>query len=315
LQKTIGKELQENVRKTLAPYLGLGNFEISVAARLNLDKRQSSETTFDPETKVERSLRTIKETGSSTNMNGKPVVTVEQNIPADPAATKSGDESRRSSERKETLSNYEVSSRTIQTTSEGYRSTLTVAVVVNRKRLVETLGSKATPEAIDAAMKEVERLVGTATGLDNKRGDRLTVAAVDFLPGNQILEPVPGPSLVEQLLRHTGSFVTAAAMLGATFLLIWLGVRPATKALLQATPEAAAIDDGPLGGMAMAGLPGMMMAPEPLPTLPMPPEEETSLIADLASRAGLSPQKRLEQVIEFSEEQAAAILKQWMREA
>ena len=52
-----------------------------------------------------------------------------------------------------------------------------------------------------------------------------------------------------------------------------------------------------------------------LPTLPMPPEEETSLIADLASRAGLSPQKRLEQVIEFSEEQAAAILKQWMREA
>ncbi len=316
LQKTIGKELQENVRKTLAPYLGLGNFEISVAARLNLDKRQSSETTFDPETKVERSLRTIKETGSSTNMNGKPVVTVEQNIPADPAATKSGDESRRSSERKETLSNYEVSSRTIQTTSEGYRvENLTVAVVVNRKRLVETLGSKATPEAIDAAMKEVERLVGTATGLDNKRGDRLTVAAVDFLPGNQILEPVPGPSLVEQLLRHTGSFVTAAAMLGATFLLIWLGVRPATKALLQATPEAAAIDDGPLGGMAMAGLPGMMMAPEPLPTLPMPPEEETSLIADLASRAGLSPQKRLEQVIEFSEEQAAAILKQWMREA
>ena len=48
LQKTIGKELQENVRKTLAPYLGLGNFAISVAARLNPDKRQSSETTSTP---------------------------------------------------------------------------------------------------------------------------------------------------------------------------------------------------------------------------------------------------------------------------
>ena len=80
-------------------------------------------------------------------------------------------------------------------------------------------------------MKEVERLVGTATGLDNKRGDRLTVAAVDFLPGNQILEPVPGPSLVEQLLRHTGSFVTAAAMLGATFLLIWLGAAAGDEGL------------------------------------------------------------------------------------
>ena len=35
LEKTFSKELQDNIAKTLAPYLGLGNFEISVAARLN----------------------------------------------------------------------------------------------------------------------------------------------------------------------------------------------------------------------------------------------------------------------------------------
>ena len=86
LERTVAKELQDNVAKTLAPYLGLDNFEISVAARLNTDKRQTNETNFNPEGKAERSVRTVKETGSSQNTNAnRPAVGVEQNIPADQA--------------------------------------------------------------------------------------------------------------------------------------------------------------------------------------------------------------------------------------
>ena len=48
LEKTIGQELQDNIAKTLTPYLGLDNFEISVAARLNTDKRQTNETDLQP---------------------------------------------------------------------------------------------------------------------------------------------------------------------------------------------------------------------------------------------------------------------------
>ncbi|NNC00690.1 flagellar M-ring protein FliF, partial [Corallococcus exiguus] len=62
LERTVGREIQDNVRRTLTPYLGLGNFEISVAARLNTDKTNVSQTIFDPESKVERSIRTVKET-------------------------------------------------------------------------------------------------------------------------------------------------------------------------------------------------------------------------------------------------------------
>ena len=39
---------------------------------------------------------------------------------------------------------------------------------------------------------------------------------------------------------------------------------------------------------------------------------EANLIEDLTSRPRRSPQKRLEQMIEFDEEQAAAVLKQWL---
>ena len=67
LEKTVGLEIQDNVRRTLAPYLGTGNFEISVAARLSTDKVSTNETIYNPESKVERSVRTIKETEVSQN--------------------------------------------------------------------------------------------------------------------------------------------------------------------------------------------------------------------------------------------------------
>ena len=49
LEKQVSQEIDENIRKTLVPFLGLGNFEASVSARLNLDRKQINETAFDPE--------------------------------------------------------------------------------------------------------------------------------------------------------------------------------------------------------------------------------------------------------------------------
>ena len=61
LEKSVSEEIQSNVRRTLAPYLSLRNFQISVAARINTDKKETTQTTYDPESKVERSVRTTKE--------------------------------------------------------------------------------------------------------------------------------------------------------------------------------------------------------------------------------------------------------------
>ena len=44
-------------------------------------------------------------------------------------------------------------------------------------------------------------------------------------------------------------------------------------------------------------------------------EEQPNLIADLTEKLGRTPLKRLEQMIDYDEDQAAAILKQWMRGA
>lgn len=313
LERTVAKELQDNVRKTLAPYLGLDNFEISVAARLNTDKRQINETNFNPDAKAERSVRTVKETGSqqNTNANAK-TVGVEQNIPADQAATAAGggDQAKKQNERREELTNYEVSSKTIQTVSEGYKiESLTIAVVVNRKRLMASLGDGANAEALQNQLKEVERLVGSAAGVDAGRGDRVTVAAVEFLPNDRLSEPMPGPGILAQLMDHTSAAIKGVTILAVTVLLIWFGLKPAMKALLEARP--AESGQPPLAqGSAPAVVQQQAAGANKVGREPSP-----NLIADLTSKMGRSPQKRLEQMIDFDEEQAAAILKQWMRGA
>ncbi|MCL4765804.1 MAG: flagellar M-ring protein FliF [Hyphomicrobiaceae bacterium] len=305
LEKAISKELQERARKTLSPYLGLDNFEISVAARLNTDKRQVNETAFDPDSRVERSVRIVKESGSSQNRDSRAPVGVEQNLPAEQPSGASGEVSARSNERREELTNFELSSKTTSTVSEGYRvEALTVAVLINRKRLQSALGEGADAGAVDASLKEIERLVGSAVGLVAERGDRITVAAVDFFADGEPMEPV-APSIGELLLSQSGSIVNALAVLAATVLLVWFGLRPALRAVLE-PPGAAA---GASGGALDAGSATLSGAVE------LQDEAEPNLIADVRSRLGRTPQKRLEQMVELDEEQASAILKQWMREA
>jgi flagellar M-ring protein FliF len=313
LENSISKELQDNIAKTLTPVLGQNNFEISVSARLNTDKRQINETSYNPDSRVERSVRVVKETASTQNANNRAAVGVEQNVPADQPAAATGEQSKKANERREELTNYEVSSKTVATISEGYKiENLTAAVVLNRKQLLASLGPGAAPDALDKLLKEVERLAGSAAGIDPQRGDRITVAALDFVHNPDQLAPIPSEGWLELLARHTGSLLNALTALGVTALLIWFGLRPAVRAL----------------SVPAEGQPGALQASMPddvLPTMVEPqfnpaavamaPSEEPSLISDLTSKMDRSPQKRLEQLIDFDEEQAALILKQWMRGA
>ena len=61
LEKDVSQEIREKITTTLAPYLSLHNFQVSVAARLNADKTQTNETIYNPDSRAERSVRVVKE--------------------------------------------------------------------------------------------------------------------------------------------------------------------------------------------------------------------------------------------------------------
>jgi flagellar M-ring protein FliF len=91
------------------------------------------------------------------------------------------------------------------------------------------------------------------------------------------------------------------------------GLRPAVRTILAAAPP------GPAAGTpAVIANPGAVAA---LPAGALPGGSQpgggpgtVNLIEDVTTRMNRSPQKRLEQIVEYDEAQAAAILRQWLRQ-
>ena len=110
-------------------------------------------------------------------------------------------------------------------------------------------------------------------------------------------------------MDHTGSLIKALALIVVVFIAMF-GLRPAIRMLVEAKgPEPAQNPQLPDN----ASTPGVHQAATTAAKVAR--EQSPNLIADLTSKLGRTPQKRLEQMIDFDEEQAAAILKQWMRGA
>ena len=319
LEKSVSQDIQDSVRKTLAPYLSLRNFQISVAARLNTDKKQVNETTYDPESRVERSVRVVKENSNSQNSTAQSPTGVERNLPQAKPTANDAKQSNDETKKNEELTNYEVSSKTVSTVSSGFVvEGLSVAVLVNRAGLTASLGDKATPEAFDKQVKDIEQLVSSAAGLRKERGDSIKVSVVDFVDSGHELEPVEGPSLIEQILRQAGSLVSAGTVVLVAFLLIWFGLRPATRALLAAprAGQEAPIAFLPDGRPAMGEFAAIVdNFPQSSPNNLLPePAEGDDMLRNILARKNKNPQKQLEQLVDYDEGQAAAILKQWIRQ-
>jgi flagellar M-ring protein FliF len=307
LQKMVGGMVQENIRKALTPYLGLDNFEVSVAPQLSTDKKQINETVYDPETKAERSVRNVREKESSQNADRSQPTTVQQNLPEQQVNAGGSKNSNEDKQRREDVTNFEVSSKTTTTVSDGYNvKKLFIAILINRARLVGDLGDKTNQAIIDSKIAEISQLAATAGGLDKQRGDQIQVTAVDFIEGSREIAPVPPIGFVEMLNKQMGSFINAVTILAVATMLVWFGLRPAVNGILlthRAQQEQAE-------AVALAELQHHGGDPLALPD----GEEELNLVEDLEGKMQRTPQKRLEQIVRLDQMQAAAILKDWMRQ-
>jgi flagellar M-ring protein FliF len=312
LEKTFSKEIQDNIGRTLTPFFGFNNFQISVAARINTDKRQTDETVYDPDSRVERSVRVVRSNETSQNSSNQPATTVTQNLPPEKTDSDNGKQSNEEDQKRDQTTNYEVSSKTIQTISGGFEvEHISVAVLVNRAALVASLGGKPTEDAINKQLSDLEQIIASAAGASPSRGDTIKISAVDFVEAGRDLAPVPPPTWQEILLRQTGTAINGGVILLVALLGLWFGVRPVVKAL--SPPAGIGAAAGYLGADSIALSEPSLQMPEGLPMFSgMAPEP--NLIEDLTDNNKRTPVKRLEQIVEFDEQQAVNILKLWMRQ-
>lgn len=318
--QSVQQELETNIDKALAPFLGMDNFRSSVTANLNTDSQQIQETIFDPESRVERSVRITKEEQRSQQNQNDSAATVEQNIPqaAPEAGGATGPQSSDQSDKKEEQTNYEINSRTVATVRNSYQiEKLSVAVVVNRGRVAQMVGEPVDQAKIDAYLAEMQKIVTSAAGLNQERGDVVTLTAMDFLESQLLEEAASGPGVTEVLSRNLGGIINSLAFVVVAFLVVWLGLRPlvrtvgATTASTELSTDSAGLelpDFSPAAGGSslMEGFGSDFGFDSTDDLLGMGDDE-----GGFNRRVKEGPEKRLSRMVEISEERAAKILRKW----
>lgn len=324
--QSVQQEVEQNIDKALAPFLGMDNFRSSVTAALNTDSQQIQETIYDPESRVERSVRNTRENQQSQQQQNDSATTVEQNVPqaAPEAGGAAGPQSSDKSDKREEQTNYEINSKTVATTRNSYKlEKISVAVVVNKGRIGKLVGEPVDQAKIDAYLAEMQKIVASAAGINADRGDVVTLTAMDFLE-NQLLEEsvTSGPGFLEVLNRNLGGIINSLAFVVVAFLVVWLGLRPMIRSVTGGGAGAA-----PAGEVAEEGL-GLEL-PDFSPGGASPALMD-GFGADFGfdssddvfgggedpnggfnRRVKEGPEKRLSRMVEISEERAAKILRKW----
>lgn len=324
LERTLGDHLSESIQQTLAPHIGLSNFNVSVQAKLNIDRREVNEKVFDPDNRVERSIRSVKETLDSEDSSNLTAATVTTDIPQ-PAADSSGQVTKQQSEKRDETTNYEINTKVTQSVSEGYKvDKISVAVLINRASLLQSLGDGTTDEQVTSYIVEMQELVSSVAGLSVERGDQIVIKAVQFVNEATDAAPSEGFGIASILGAYTGALIQAVVILAGLLILIFAGIKPAIRLTLnsqqpdqgtpaiagQGTPAIAA--QGPQGGAtetADSDDPRLLENQGKSSVAP-----DLQIIAELAERERLKPENRLEQLVSHDVDQATVILKQWLRE-
>lgn len=308
IERTVETEIESNIRRALTPYLGPDNFRASVKAEVNTDQRQTEETIYDPESRVERSVQVVKANENNSQKTSVQPTTVEQNLPEAETAPTAGPETSSASDRKEETTNYEMNSKRIATVSNGYSLTkMSISVVLNRQRLATILGKDATQEQVDARIAEIQKVVASATGFSEARGDVINVSAVEFIDGLDGVE-VEQAGFLDSLSIQAGTLINAGAFILVAFLVAWFGLKPMASAITRPAPAALPV---PSFEEVQRALPtpdaaAMAAAAEQVSALPRP-----AGLDDIRHRIKPAPQDRLARMVDLNEERSAQILRKW----
>lgn len=323
LSQNVQLEIENKIDRALAPFLGMDNFRSSVTAQLNTDSQQIQETVFDPESRVERSVRSTREEQKSQEAHPENAATVEQNVPqAAPQAGGTGTQSSDEAAKREEQTNYEINQKTVATVRNGYTiEKLSVAVVVNRGRIAAMVGEPVDQEKIDAYLAEMQKIVTTAAGLTTDRGDVVNLTAMDFLETQLLQESASsGPGVMEVLSRNSAGIINALAFVVVAFLLIWFAVRPVLRSINGNAPVTASetVQDAigldlPDFSPSLAGAGGLMEGFG----ADFGFDSTDDLLGGEDGEGGFNrrvregPERRLSRMVEISEERAAKILRKW----
>jgi flagellar M-ring protein FliF len=314
MQRQIEQGLEEKVALALGPQLGAFNYRVGIQAQIDTDNSTTQETIFDPASRVERSVQVVRSEDSSTQKTESKNTSVEQNLPqATPTNATGGPLSAETSQKREETTNYEINSKKVDTQRNGYRiQKLSISIVVNKIKLTEILGANARQTDIDARLAEIQKIVSTAAGFDEPRGDKINVSATEFV--DDAAAPATPSGYLDKLSIYTGTLINAAAFLIVTLLVLFLGIKPLITAVTKLDSDINST------GAANDGLGEETDGETARPTSAQSyvrssfSEEFDNIKPDIMIKTKIAPAERLRAMTEMDVERTALVLRKWLLE-
>ncbi|HEU0071333.1 MAG TPA: flagellar basal-body MS-ring/collar protein FliF [Alphaproteobacteria bacterium] len=303
------------VEDMLERILGAGRARVEVSAEMDFDRISTTSEKYDPDGQVVRSTQTVAENSNSKEA-GSQTVSVQNNIPGQTPPSEGAGGTANASNRNEETVNYEIS-RTTQThvRETGSVKRLSVAVAVDGNYDAQKTYQPRSAEDL----AQLGRLVKSAVGFDEKRGDSFEIANMRFA-GNGIDE-AEGPRPLFGLDKNDYIRIAEMVTLGIVgILVILLVVRPIVRRFLEALPDAIASSTKMIAettAAATAALPGSMPSGMGgmLPAMGGDAGalgEATIDMQQVEGRVRESSVKKISEIVDKHPEEAVNILRNWM---
>lgn len=307
-----GAELRRNLERLLEARVGPGKAVVEVAVEVVTEREAITERTFDPQGRVAISQETESRSGSATEPGGE--VTVASNLPEGDAASGGNGKSENTESRERV--NYEVSETQREVLrTPGAIKKISVAVLLDGQTATAADGTQTVEPRSEEELAVLKELVASAAGIDEARGDVLTVKSLVFQPDpvtGELMEPglfaAMGPIDIMSVIQ-IAVLALVALVLGLFVLRPVLTSRPRLAA--DATPlalpslagEGAFAPNGSATGMMPEVLTGEIDDGPQFPAMGMADEE-----------LPMDPVSRLRRLIEERQAESVEILRGWMEQ-
>ncbi|NPA32217.1 MAG: flagellar M-ring protein FliF [Aquificae bacterium] len=218
IKREFEKSLERKIQRTLESVLGFGRARVNVSAELDFSALKKREELYDPELTAIVSEQRKKERTRELQPGGVPGT--EANVP--PAEGRQG-AGGVITERKESITNYEVSKREVYYEDNTLKvKRISVGVVVDSELGVDT--------------ERIKSLVIASAGLDPSRGDRVTVVSLPFF------KPAPPPPTPRPTARD---YATLALFVLALLALVAFGIWRLLRRRPKPEPQPALVSAPP----------------------------------------------------------------------
>jgi flagellar M-ring protein FliF len=324
-RKAYETRLSREIETLVGRTVGDNAVRATVTADLDFDRISTSQESYDPDQQVVRSTQSTEEKNDSSDSQKDAGVSVGNNIPG--GAAKGGDGGSNNSThgtRNEETINYEIG-KTVksQVRESGQVKKLSVAVLIDGTYTKDKDGKDTYAPRSKEEMKQIEDLVRSAVGYDQKRGDIVTVSNMRFAAPAEIEGDATASTGIMGFAKSDIMHLAETAVLGIVALLVvLLVVRPVINRIgtgMPRLPGPSASANNLLGAQGMPQQ-AALAAPTAGRTEEMPgssgaaavEEDATIDISQVEGRVRASSLRKIGDIVEKHPSEAVSILRGWM---